>query len=232
MSISARKLAANRANAQKSTGPASVSGLEKSSQNRRTHGLCGKFTVLANESQEMYDELLAAFLETEQPANPIEYELVVRMAQQRWLSSRAIAYQNGCFEVFPETAENRREGNRTVAIDTCLDRYLRYLASSDRAYARASAELARRKKERQLEARGFESQKRAEAQHEQQKADREAREIHHQREEKRREECHQQRNELHSYRVVIAQADFELKSYRVFDRNPNFTPPGVMKSAA
>ena len=167
MPISARKLAANRANAKKSTGPTSAAGLEKSSQNRRTHGLCGKFAVLANESQELFDELLDAFVETEQPANPIEYELVVRMAQQRWLSSRAIAYQNACFEVLPETEENRRNHTKNVAINVELDRHLRYLAASDRAYARASAELARRKKDRELQARGFESQKRAEAKHEQ-----------------------------------------------------------------
>ena len=61
MGISKRKLAANRANAQKSTGPTSVSGVATSSQNRRTHGLCGKFVVLPNESQELFDELLTAF---------------------------------------------------------------------------------------------------------------------------------------------------------------------------
>ena len=232
MPISKRKLAANRANAQKSTGPTSAAGLETSSQNRRTHGLCGKFVVLANESQEMFDELFAAFVEVEQPANPIEHELVLRMAQQRWLSNRAIGYQNACFTVQPTTEDNIQTRTRSVAVNAELDRFLRYLASSDRAYARAAAELARRKKARELEARGFESQKRAEAKQEQQKADREQREKRQQAEEKRREQQHQQKTELHSLRVAIAQADFELKAYKVFDRNPNFTPPGVLKSAA
>ena len=227
-----KQLAANRANAQKSTGPTSAAGLEKSSQNRRTHGLCGEFVVLANESQEMFDELFAAFLEVEQPANPIEHELVLRMAQQRWISNRAIGYQNACFTVQPATEENIQTGTRSVAVNHELDRHLRYLASSDRAYARAAAELAKRQKARRLAEIGFESQKRAAEKHEQEKAHREEREKRQQAEEKRREQRQNQRNELHPMRVCTAQADFELKAYKVFDKNPNFTPPGVLKSAA
>ncbi len=58
MAISKRKLAANRANAQKSTGPRSTIGKQTVSQNSRKHGLCGAFKVLEGESQAGYDGLL------------------------------------------------------------------------------------------------------------------------------------------------------------------------------
>ena len=70
----AKQIAANRANSQKSTGPTTTEGKQKVSQNRTTHGLCGNFRVLPAENQEHYDALLAGFMESEQPANPAEVE--------------------------------------------------------------------------------------------------------------------------------------------------------------
>ncbi|MBV8070519.1 MAG: hypothetical protein JO270_11475, partial [Acidobacteriaceae bacterium] len=77
----AKQIAANRRNAQKSCGPKSPETKEIVSQNRTTHGLCGKFAVLACENQGNFDKLLAAMTEAEQPANASEVELVVKMAE-------------------------------------------------------------------------------------------------------------------------------------------------------
>ncbi len=55
MFTSLRKLQANRANAQKSTGAKTPEGKAASAQNRTTHGLLGQFRVLPGEHQDRFD---------------------------------------------------------------------------------------------------------------------------------------------------------------------------------
>jgi hypothetical protein len=110
MKSSKRQLAANRANAQKSTGPRTQAGREKVSHNRTTHGLCGRFQVLACEDQAEYNDLFNRFMEVEKPVDDVERELVAKMARHTWLSDRAQRLQDGCFVVFPQSPED--EANR------------------------------------------------------------------------------------------------------------------------
>ena len=53
--ISRKKRAANKANARRSTGPRTPEGKAASSGNSRTHGLCSKDRLVANEDQEEFD---------------------------------------------------------------------------------------------------------------------------------------------------------------------------------
>src|ERR1700685_1962592 len=163
MSISKRKLAANRANAKKSTGHTSGPGLARAAQNRISHGLCGKFLVLESESQDEYNDLLERFLRAEQPVDDVERELVAKMCRHTWMSERSVRFQTACFQHRPATDEEKANDRQHVAVLKDLHLYLRYQAAHDRAYQRAAAELAERRKDRALERRGFESQKRAEA---------------------------------------------------------------------
>ena len=198
MSISKRKLAANRANAQKSTGPSSADGRETVSQNRTTHGLCGRFRVLRCEKQAEYDDLLERFLQAEQPADAVERELVAKMARHTWLSERATRFQEACFLFQPPTPEQAARNVQSCGVMKDIRVYERYQAHHDRAYQRASTELARRRKDRQLAARGFESQKRSEA------------------EEKRRDQRQNQRDEWHLYKVATAKIRVEQDLARFF----------------
>ncbi len=108
MSISKRKLKANRANAQKSTGPKSAAAKEKVSQNSVNHGLCGRFDVLPCEHQDDYDLLLQRLHEEEKPVGTAEIELVVKMAQHTWLCRRALRLQEACFSMEPPTPGQTR----------------------------------------------------------------------------------------------------------------------------
>jgi hypothetical protein len=186
MSISSRKLAANRANAQKSTGPTSEAGRAVVSQNAVKHGLCGRFQVLPGEDQEEYNDLLARFMRSEEPADDVERELVAKMVRHTWLSTRAVKLQEGCFLVQPITPDQEARNVMGIAVRKELDVYVRYQTAQDRAYQRAAAELAKRKKERDLRERGFAREERAEAQ------------------EKRREEVHQLRTQKECFRVAAA----------------------------
>ena len=156
MPISKRKLAANRENAKKSTGPTSEEGKEKVSSNAIQHGLCGRFRVLPNENQDEYNDLVRRFLEAEQPADQVERELVAKMARHTWLSERSIRFQEACFLFQPQTPEQAKSGATPVSFDVKqLELHLRYQAAHDRAYQRASNELQKRKKARELAEIGF-----------------------------------------------------------------------------
>ena len=202
MSISNRKLAANRANAQNSTGAKTTAGREAVSQNRTTHGLCGRFTVLANENPIAFDQLFERFLQNEKPVDDVERELVLKMARHTWLSDRAQRYQDACFLIQPQTEEDKPGNTNSVATLKDIDIYVRYQAHHDRSYQRAAAELLKRRKDRDLYARGFESQKRSEA------------------EAKDREKRQNQRDQLHSYRVANAKIHLDRQSERC--GKPNF----------
>ncbi len=188
--------AANRANAQKSTGPTTTAGLEKVSRNALKHGLCGKFQVLPTESQALYNALLEGFLRAEQPADEVERELVTKMARHTWLAERAIRCQDSCFIVLSASEEDEAARKDPTIIDLQLERFIRYHTAHDRAYQRASKELQERRKQRLKAENGFVSQQHKEAA------------------EKRREKRSQQQDELHQVRHATAQINFQMKEQR------------------
>jgi hypothetical protein len=188
---SIRQIFANRENAKKSTGPLTPEGKAISSQNRVVHGLSGQFRVIAGEDQAAFNDMLDEFMRDEQPIGIAEVELVKKMVESIWLSTRARRYQEACFVVKPQTPEQLARNEAEVAVRPELERYERYQAHHDRAYARAAAELLRRKKERRLQQNGFELSRRREA------------------DEKRRDNNEGRLIELHSFKVKSARLKYE-----------------------
>jgi hypothetical protein len=162
MPTSKRQLAANRANAKKSTGPRSEAGKEKVSQNAIQHGLTGSFRVLEGESQNKFDNLFTQLLKDEQAVGAAEVELVRTMAEHIWCSRRASRIQEACFWT-NRTPEQLANQQVEVRVNPELERFVRYQAAHDRAYQRASKELQERRKQRMKAEIGFASHKRAEA---------------------------------------------------------------------
>ena len=163
----AKQIAANRRNSQKSCGPKSVETKAIVSQNGVKHGLCAKFRVLDEvEKQENFDIFLNQLMEDEQPVGQAEIELVVKMAEHTWLSKRALTMQNNCFALEPKTPEQAKSGATPVSFDVKqLELHLRYQAAHDRAYQRAEAALQKRKRARELSEIGFASQERKAEKH-------------------------------------------------------------------
>ena len=160
---SPKQIAANRRNAQKSTGPTSDQGKQTVAQNNFRHGLRGKFRVLDDiENPYEYEAFLDRLIADEKPVGEAELALVVKMAETTWLSKRALALQADSFRRDPD-ADDPKHGPSAITIDHHLERFVRYQAAQDRAYARASSELQKRKKERRLAEIGFKRQKRADA---------------------------------------------------------------------
>ncbi|HEX4748414.1 MAG TPA: hypothetical protein VH302_02630 [Bryobacteraceae bacterium] len=156
--ISEARLAANRANAQLSSGPVTDSGKHIVSQNATRHGLTGKFQVLPGESQADFDQMLAGFMRAEAPADQEEVEFVQQMAQSMWLSSRSTRLQDQCcITIQSGTPEEQKQAKKDLSL------YLRYMTTHERAFIRFSTELRKRRNERRKAERGFVSQKHREA---------------------------------------------------------------------
>ncbi len=80
LQISDRRLAANRLNSQKSTGPRSPEGKSKSSQNATTHGLTSSRPILPPDEQQDFDAFLQDTVDDLQPQGAIELSFAKRIA--------------------------------------------------------------------------------------------------------------------------------------------------------
>ena len=94
---SVRQIAANRRNAQKSTGPKTAAGKARAAKNRRSHGFYSADIVLAGENPEEFEALLAELEAEFQPATPTERHLVHTIAACRWRLHRIVRLETGIF---------------------------------------------------------------------------------------------------------------------------------------
>ncbi len=143
--------AANKANAQHSTGPTTPEGKAASSQNNFRHGFTGQFSVHPSEDPAAYEFLLECFLTDHQPATFTEHVLVEKMAQHHWLRQRALELQNLCFD--------GDDHQRSLAL------YMRYQTTNERAFHKCLTDLLKLRAERRKQEIGFESQQRVREDH-------------------------------------------------------------------
>ncbi len=94
---SVRQIAANRRNAQKSTGPKTAAGKARAAKNRRSHGFYSADIVLPGENPEEFEALLAELEAEFQPATPTERHLVHTIAACRWRLHRIVRLETGIF---------------------------------------------------------------------------------------------------------------------------------------
>ena len=95
--VSERRLAANRANAQLSTGPCTDQGKAKSSLNAVRTGLTGRTVLLATEDVAAYEAHLERFRREWQPVGDRETELVQSLADTQWRLDRIPNLEAGLF---------------------------------------------------------------------------------------------------------------------------------------
>ena len=75
---------ANAANARLSTGPRTVEGKARSSQNARTHGLTAAQLVIAPEDREEFDELQARLQDDVRPQGALQQVLFDQIVASAW----------------------------------------------------------------------------------------------------------------------------------------------------
>src|SRR5947208_3017765 len=97
--ISARKIEANRKNAQKSPGPTSIRGKQAVALNALKHGFLSRVAVIKDrdggESQDEFDQLHTKLRANLQPVGCMEDLLVERIAVSHWRKRRLLRYENG-----------------------------------------------------------------------------------------------------------------------------------------
>jgi hypothetical protein len=129
---SSKRIAANRANAKKSTGPKTSHGKAMSSWNSTRHGLLSnRLPLLYGRSKKQFNRLLRSLQQDLEPVGTLEEVLVEKIAQQYWRLSVAAWHE----------AEGLSEMNPFN--HTSIDRILRYQTTTNRQLFQAMNQLER-----------------------------------------------------------------------------------------
>jgi len=94
-----KQLAANRANAQKSTGPRTAEGKQKSRFNASRHELTGQVVVLTEEQRPHFDRLKKGIVEEYAPVTENERGLIDLYAMYQWRLHRAASVEDNMFSL-------------------------------------------------------------------------------------------------------------------------------------
>ena len=151
MQISKRTLA-NRENARRSTGPVTIQGKWRSSQNARTHGLTSKIipdslkpdgvapTNEAGEPESEYQILLDLYVADLQPETQREFDLVRSLASFQWQLRRA--------DAFMDRASKNLHLYDSLYVSKTMDNFTRQQARVQRSYNQTLATFHEEKNER------------------------------------------------------------------------------------
>ncbi|MBM3815317.1 MAG: hypothetical protein FJW20_27205 [Acidimicrobiia bacterium] len=152
MSTSAAQLAANRLNAQHSTGPRTDSGKLKVAANAVKHGLSGAHLIILGEDPAEYDALLADFRADLHPSGITESLLVEQIAQAQWKLKRIAQMEIRLFAPSSELLNNLPAGTDPLNIaahlfyndsdaNQSILKLSRYESAARRAYNQALKQL-------------------------------------------------------------------------------------------
>jgi hypothetical protein len=110
--ISARKLAANQANAKKSSGPRTAAGKQRSSENSFKHGLYSAETVVPKEDPHLYHAFSVEWYRLYPPRDFEELSILSDMIATRWRFLRQCGIDTKIWEEKLRTQDRlRANGN-------------------------------------------------------------------------------------------------------------------------
>ncbi|MFL6463176.1 MAG: hypothetical protein ACJ73N_02045 [Bryobacteraceae bacterium] len=93
--VSERRLAANHANAQKSTGPKTIAGKAKSSLNAVKTGLTGHTVLLPTDDAKAYQSHVERYREEFEPQGMLQEQIVQTLADLQWRLNRIPGLETG-----------------------------------------------------------------------------------------------------------------------------------------
>src|SRR6185437_4415263 len=134
------QIEANRSNAQHCTGPKTDEGKLRSSQNALKTGLYSQKEVIATESREDYETLIADYHSHYDPANPHERSLVDALVRYEWLSRRYMAADTALWN-FSLVDNKTPHGQAFMYHAENLSRAGRYFNTARKGYACTMKEL-------------------------------------------------------------------------------------------
>ena len=132
---SIRQIEANRRNAEKSTGPRTEAGKQRSSLNALRHGLTAETVVLPLEDEEDYQAFEEAVLAGFDAETAVERELVLRLAALLWRLRRVGSIETGLFQLATDEPADDRPSTvhhlHTHQADMQHPESMRYVPSED-----------------------------------------------------------------------------------------------------
>jgi hypothetical protein len=134
MNVTPEKLAANRANAQHSTGPKTDDGKARVSQNAVKHGLTSKDIIVRPDEREEFEALQADLLAEIAPFGALEGLLFEQLLHAAWNLRRIRRLEAKAFDGAADPLEDDK-------LAQLLDRYARYQARYERTFHRVLKEL-------------------------------------------------------------------------------------------
>ena len=147
-----RRLAANRANAQLSTGPRTPEGKAASSQNACKHGILARHTLFAKEDPQELEEFRTVFYDKFQPADDYESSLVDLMIDAKWRIARLHRIESAEFDrQLSEYRNAERAGLMLYSSESC-ERRSRYESRLLRNHATVLSELQKHQAKREARA--------------------------------------------------------------------------------
>ena len=136
------QIAANRSNAQASSGPTSDAGRARSSRNALTSGLYSRSDFVLPEEHDQYDEFCASFLADLQPEGAVEQTLTSQIIHAAWRLRRCSAVEAGMTGSLDPMVDSA-----TAQTQQVVDRARN---DANRTFQRAISELRRLQTERQF----------------------------------------------------------------------------------
>src|ERR1700694_5274993 len=154
-----KQFAANRQNAQKSTGPKTPEGRAAVRLNGVKHGLTAETIVLKGESEADFTNLLNSMEAEHDPASPTEEALVVQLAMATWRLRRLYRQEAGFYTCQLQSLvgmqkdlnldDAGRMGHAAAWSESTLTLFNRQEGRLERTFYRALHELQRLRKERE-----------------------------------------------------------------------------------
>jgi hypothetical protein len=147
----AAQIAANRANAQHSTGPRTPEGKTASSMNALKHGAGAASPVIPGEDPAEYERIAADYRRDYNPQGAVEEFQVDTMIRADWQRRRLRRIEANLYRALLAEGTTPEEVDVAVLRDSATGKLLlkvwRQIAALERAHARALAELRKLYKE-------------------------------------------------------------------------------------
>jgi hypothetical protein len=144
------QIAANRRNAQHSTGPKTDAGKEKSAQNALKFGLFSRHVLLPGEDESELAQLRDGIRARFNPADALEEVYVERIVTASWRLQRTLAHEAHCYATWHKF--NRRFSSQPPRPESCpvedVAAVQKHIASLERSIDKAVCELAKLQKAR------------------------------------------------------------------------------------
>lgn len=113
-----KQIEANRRNALMSTGPRSLAGKAKSSQNAVKHGLTATRGLLPGESEEEFRQVRGAMFATMSPEGALESQLLEHAVELMWRLRRVPTFETALLEWTAHYQAAQYDGTEPVDLDT------------------------------------------------------------------------------------------------------------------